>query len=596
MPSDLTSQLAHLAGTSREIPRGSVLFHEGEVGRTLFVVRSGRLRAVRPDGEGGLRLVGEIGPGELCGELAVLCDAPRSATVVAVRDSVVTEISGEDLTRLPAATLLETMRVLAARMRGMIGGAPSHPPPRCLVLVPATPDLPLASFAGALDGAARRLGRRCHLLTAALLPAEFRDLTAEKAGRLSAWLSEQEAPDTTVLLATDHAATEWTRRCLLQADLVMIVGEGGGDPTPSPAERALSSVGNAYTRPEVDLVLLQREQPYRGTGAWLEGRHPGRHFHVRPGVMADVDRLARQLFAENLNLALGGGGARGFAHVGVVQACEELGLPIDQVGGTSIGAIVGALVAMGLPAAEIRARLREAMVPARKLRQWTLPVISLDSSRGYIHALQTLYGSAEIEDLPLNFFCISCNLTLGRSEVHRRGPLWKWVSASISYPLLGAPLVRNGEMLVDGGLLNNVPVDIAREDGAGFVLGVDVGASDAFRLPSSYNGRPGAWEVLRSRLRRARPGGDDGPPVFPTLIDLISRTCMLSSMVEGERIRQQADLYLRMPVDHYRLLDFDLIDEIAARGHQAALAGLAPAVAWQQRRTAASPDRPPLTP
>ena len=334
------------------------------------------------------------------------------------------------------------------------------------------------------------------------------------------------------------------------------------------------------TRPGVDLLLLQRELPYRGTALWLGNRRVRRHFHVRPGVKEDRERMARQVFGGNLSVALGGGGARGFAHVGLLRACEEMSIPVDRIGGTSIGSIVGGLAALGLTSAEVKERLRLGFVPSRKLKDWSLPVISFDTSRRYQDALERIYGDVLIEDLPTNFFCVSCNLTRARGEIHRSGPLRKWVGASISYPLIAPPLVVGGEMLVDGGLINNVPVDIARGDGAGFVLGVDVGASDAFKLPDDYHGRPGAWEVLCSRVGRG------GRVAFPTMIDLISRVCVLGSLMGQARARPDADLYLRMPIEKYRLLDFDFIDEIAEIGYQTARSGLQPMQEWR-RKTAA---------
>lgn len=551
-------------------------------------MRSGRLRALLCRDREAAQMVGDIGPGEIFGELAVLCAAPRAATVVALRDSVVTEFSGDDLAQLPAPVLLAVMRLLATRMRGMIEGRPAAKGPRCITLVAAAPNLPLAEVAQAMIRVAAPLGKHCLTLSAPDLPAEIRRLGISDPA-VGRWLSQREE-DGILILQADYEETDWTRRCLLQADRVIVVGRATEDPALSPGERALEELGESLTRPEVDLVLLQHELPFRGTARWLAGRRVRNHFHVRPQVSADRERMARQLFGANLSLALGGGGARGFAHVGLLRACEEMALPVDRVGGTSIGSIVGGLAAMGLASAEIKERLRAAFVPSRKLKDWTLPVLSFDTSRGYQEALHHLYGDAVIEDQPVNYYCVSCNLTRARQEIHRRGPLWKWVGASISYPLLAPPLVVDGEMLVDGGLLNNVPADIARADGAGFVLGVDVGASNAFKLPDSYNGRPQAGEVLWSRVRQRAGSSVEGgrePLVFPTLIDLISRTCMLGSMIGDERARPHADLFLRMPVDAYRLLDFDRLDEIAEIGYQTARSGLQPVQKWR-RQTVAS--------
>lgn len=579
----LSRQLESLGGKSRELRRGEILFREGEQGDTLFLLSRGRLRAVVCRDRVEPSVVGEIAAGEILGELAVLCAAPRSATVVAIRDSVVVEISGDDLSRLEAPVLLELMRQLGARMREMIDSTRASTEPRCIALVGAAPDLPLTEIAEELGRVAAPLGKHCLPVRPSDIPEEVR-AAGLGSSVVGDWLSQREEK-AVLILQSDYEAGEWTLRCLLQADLVIVVARAWDEPCLSPAERALAGLGDDLTRPNVDLLLLQRERPFRGTARWLEHRRVRRHFHVRPSVRDDRERMARQVFGANLSVALGGGGARGFAHVGVLRACEELNIPLDRIGGTSIGSIVGGLAALGFPAADVKENLRRGFVPARKLKEWSVPVISFDTSRRYQEALHRMYGDAMIEDLPINFFCVSCNLTRARSEIHRSGPLWQWVGASISYPLIAPPLVVGGEMLVDGGLMNNVPVDVARRDGAGFVLGVDVGASNAFRLPGHYHGRPRAWEVLWSRVRRGarRPGAES--VVFPTMIDLISRTCVLGSLMGQERARPDADLYLRMPVEKYRLLDFDYLDEIADVGHQAALASLEPVREWQRRIT-----------
>lgn len=588
MDFDLTYCVNCLTGVTRELQRGEILFREGDVGHSFFVVRSGRLRALQGVDDAKPRVVGEISAGELVGELAVLCEATRTATVVAVRHSVVVEVSGDDLSHLPADCLLGIMRILAGRMRHMLTGRPPRQRPHCITLVAASRATPLAEFSRALAAALARSGAPCNRIAQSDVPVEFSRAEPGADTNLSRWLSGLEERGGTLLLEADAEATEWTRRCLLQADLVLIVAPAGGEPQKGAAELMLERLVDHLTRPAVELVLLQEEMPYHGTARWLEARAVRWHHHVRLQVSSDVERLARVFLGAHVAFAFGGGGARGFAHIGVVAACEELGIPIDRAGGTSMGSVVGALVAMGLPAAAIQERLRAAFLPARKLVQWTLPIISIDTSLRYQHALNSLFGATQIEDLPLGYYCVSCNLTRAAVETHRRGPLSKWVSASISYPLIAPPLVEKGEMLVDGGLLNNVPVDIAKADGAGFAVGIDVAASDAFKLPESYYGRPGASEVLVSRLVNSIPARwrarRPDRAVFPTLIDLIGRTCLLSSTREQERIKQLADLYLRLPVDQFRLLEFDRIDAIAAAGRIGALTGLQPLVAWIKRR------------
>lgn len=583
---NLFLHLKELRGTTRELRRGTVLVREGDPDDSLFLLLRGSLQAaLLREGQPPLRL-GNIAPGEVVGELSVLLGVPRSAHVVALRDSVVIEIRGSELERLPSPVLLELMRQMAGRQRETIQRRVTRRAPRSVVLLPASPGIAIEDLCAWIIPLARRLGQPVVKITPSDIPADLRS-AGMVAPVLGQWFEEREK-EGIVLLVADYEATAWTQCCLECADRVLLFGRAEASPELSPGEVALEALADELTRPSVDLLLLQQSRPYRGTARWLAPRRIQRCLHLRPTLLEDQERVMRQLLCANLGVALGGGGARGFAHIGLLRACADFGLPIDQIGGTSMGALVGGLAALELPPAEITERLRQRFVPSWRLRDSTLPIVSLDTGRRYEDRLQELFGDVQIEDLPIPYFCVSCNLTQSRSEIHRQGLLWRWISASMSYPAIAPPLVVNGEMLVDGGLLNNVPTDVIWRDGAGFVLGVDVSASDAFRLPSSYNGRPRAAEVLWARLRRSFGRAAAEEPVFPTLIDLIGRTCMLGSMLAEKSAQPLADQFLRMPVGRYRLLDFDRIDEIVAAGYAAAQSGLSPVREWYRQPAASS--------
>jgi predicted acylesterase/phospholipase RssA len=348
------------------------------------------------------------------------------------------------------------------------------------------------------------------------------------------------------------------------------------------AERAIDRLPGKQARPRVDLVLLQEEPPYRGTARWLADREVVRHHHVRLHSTADRARAGRMLTGRDVTLALGGGGARGFAHIGVIRACQELGIPIDRICGTSMGSIVAGLYAMGMDWNAMTEHLRSHFLPKRRLSQYTFPILSIDTSRNYEKALRRLYGNTEIEDLPVNYFCVSCNLTTASVVIHRSGPLAKWIGASISVPGIAPPYVERGELLVDGGLLNNLPVDIAKADGAGMAIAVDVSPETEFRLPSSYSGRPQALEVLWSRItRKSRESqGFEHKPVHPTLGALLVRATTLTSVNQKDLLAKVADLYIKPPVDGFKLLDFDKLDSISEIGYTAGMSDLLGVVDW----------------
>lgn len=591
--SDLSLLLEGVTGTPRALARGELLFREGEPGDSFYLVQGGRFRAIRNLGsrEKAPLIVGEIGRGELVGEMAVLGYSLRSASVVAMRDSHVIEVSGSDLENLPRSSLLQVLRVLAQRIRHMLDRDQRQSLPSCVAILPISKDVPIDEYASRLRDSLADTDTPCSLFGSRDLPARFDGLESADDSRfrlLGSWLDEREVAGETLLLQADWSLTPWTQRCLCQADLILLVATAGSDPGKSPAEEAIDRLPKE-ARPRVDLVLLQKELPYRGTARWLEHRQICRHYHVRLHSPVDKARAGRLLTGRDVSLALGGGGARGFAHIGILRACDELDIPVDRVCGTSMGAVVGGVAALGLDWREIADRIRSHFPPERKLIQYTLPVLSIDTAKRYIRTLESMYGDTQIEDLPVNYFCVSCNLTRANILVHRRGPLAKWVGASMSVPGIAPPLVENGELIVDGGLLNNLPVDLAKADGAGMVVGIDVSPQTEFSLPSYYSGRPQAFQVLRSWLpRRARPG--KARPVFPSLPALLHRSTTLGSVFNQEKLKQEADCYIKVPVDGFKLLEFERLDDIAEIGYRTGMNELRPVATWANPAPPVQPE------
>lgn len=575
----ISALLKEIVGVARHLPRGEVLFEEGDKGDSFYVVENGRLRAFRRSENESPVIVGEIGRGELVGEMAVLGDTVRSASIVAVRDSRVVEVSGTDLQQLPREVLLEVLRILTQRIRRMLDHKNGEALPSCIAVVPAGNDVPLDAYSQRLLESLGNNTRKSTLLRAGDIPSEFAALI-EPVGhsfhRLGHWLDERESEVDTLLLQCDFTLTPWTRRCLNQADLVLLVALADSDPSKGPIEEALDQFSRPEARPRMDLVLLQKSLPYRGTARWLEKRTIGRHYHVRLDSTSDKERAGRLLAGNDVSFAFGGGGARGFAHIGILRACEELDIPVDRVCGTSIGAIIGGLAAMGLGADEITEVVRENFPPKRRLFRYTFPILSIYSANSYVKLLDRLYGDTQIEDLPINYFCVSCNLSRATLLQHRSGSLAKWVSASMSIPGLAPPLIENGELIVDGALLNNLPVDIARQDGAGLVVGVDVSSETEFCLATDYCGRPHALETLTSWLpwkRRAPSTGER--TAIPSIVGILNRATTLSSVYHKESLKSVADCYIRVPVDGFKLLGFENLDALSERGYQTGLERLA---------------------
>jgi predicted acylesterase/phospholipase RssA len=278
----------------------------------------------------------------------------------------------------------------------------------------------------------------------------------------------------------------------------------------------------------------------------------------------DFARLARCLTGAGIGLVLGGGGARGFAHLGVLRALAEADVPIDWVGGTSVGAIIAALVAQRLSPGEALAQCKEHF---SSLKDPTLPVVALLAGRRIRAKLERVFGTTAIEDLLLPYLCLSTNLSRAAQAVHERGPLVRAIRASIALPGVLPPVSLGEDLHVDGGLVNNLPIDVmAAKPEIGTVLAVDVSAEVEMRAPSDRDFEVSGWRMLWERIH---PGAARSE--MPSIMSLLTRSALVASVywTRERRAAEAASLYLRIPMADLRLLAFDRIDEIVARGYEA---------------------------
>jgi predicted acylesterase/phospholipase RssA len=282
--------------------------------------------------------------------------------------------------------------------------------------------------------------------------------------------------------------------------------------------------------------------------------------------MSDFERAARRLSERAVGLVLGGGGARGLAHIGVLQALEAANIPIDVIGGTSMGAVMAAAYAQGLSPEDILAYVSELFAKVSAVRDIDFPMVSLLAGRKLNQALQSFFGDIDIVDLWLPFFCISSSLSEGRMMVHDRGPVWEMVRASCSLPGIFPPVCSDGHYLVDGGVMNNVPMDIMGEHcTGGTVIAVNVGGGGATNVCDNQQCSATGWSLLRQRLN---PVAEKDR--FTSIVDVLMWATTLSSkgylqqLVSGGHV----DLYLTPPVQEFALLGFEAYQELFDIGYE----------------------------
>ena len=268
-------------------------------------------------------------------------------------------------------------------------------------------------------------------------------------------------------------------------------------------------------------------------------------------------RLARMVTGCAPGLVLAGGGARGFAHLGAIRALREAGVPLDLVGGTSMGAIIAAGVACGWHEEEHLARTRAAFVDNKPLTDVTLPLISLFRGRKVSKLLQEHFEDRAVEDTWLPFYCVSTNLTASRVAVQRRGPLWRALRASVSIPGVMPPVVEAGEILVDGAVINHFPVDVMDLFGRGPVIGVDIAGGRA--LPAEVDSLDAGLVTNFLRLRGGKA---------PDIVSILTRAGTVSSTAQAKELRRHVTLFLEPPLDSVDLLDWKSFERCIEIGYR----------------------------
>jgi NTE family protein/lysophospholipid hydrolase len=569
---------------------GDVFIRQGDKGDFLGIVVSGQLGIYIKQPDGSTIAAERLTKGGVVGEMSLLTGAPRTATVRATRDSEVVKLSQDGFDRLVRQHPLEMTKAFAGGIierlweKASITSKPSGVMANLAVL-PVTPDVPIDSFCEQLVRALTVLGTTRYLNSQLVDQALELEGIAQtqrdgiNEGRLVAWLNAQEHHYDFVLYQTDTSRSSWSERCIRQADIVLIVGLGETQSSIGMLEETLFDEQLDWKQKRRVLALLHEdESPPKGTRTWITERPEiDGHYHVRQNMIADYERLARYLTGNAVGVVLSGGGARGAAHIGVLQALEEGGIPIDHIGGNSAGAAVAASYALGHSTKELPSLIKQAFSP-RNFFDPTIPFFSLFSGRRGANFYRQMLGEGYIEDLWLPFFCVSANLTRAKLVVHDHGKLWRSVLASNSAPGMRPPVVQEGDLLIDGGLLDDLPLDVMRgKAGGGTVIAVDVSPDIDLERNPDYGPSLSGWKILWNRLS---PIGK--PMNLPPITVILQRANQLSSIRAQRDLTStyRADLYIRPPVESFSMMDYRAIDEMVEAAHKAAVIQIAK---WKSR-------------
>ncbi|KAF8624239.1 hypothetical protein AX15_005999 [Amanita polypyramis BW_CC] len=491
---------------------------------------------------------------------------------------------------------------------------------KTVAILPVSRSVPVEEVARKLQAALEGIGASTAFLNQASVSSNLGRHAFTRMGKLKSagWLADQEQRYRIVLHVADSPVnSSWTQTCIRQADCVMVVGMGD-DPSLGEYERLLLSM-KTTARKELILLHPDRSVAPGSTREWLKNR-PWVHQHIHvelPGLvlplskstvvqkdpdavtalknlkdkvqsgiqkyrgtsadaqpqrlphMNDFSRLARRICGKSIGLVLGGGGARGIAHLGLLRALEERGIPIDHVAGTSIGALIGGLYAREGNLISTSGRVKQ--FSGRMANIWrilsdvTYPLVAYTTGHEFNRAIYKAFYDLHIEDMWLPYFCNTTNIISSRMEIHHTGYAWRFIRASMSLVGLLPPLCDNGNMLVDGGYLDNLPVSSMFSMGASAVFASDVGAIDD-NSPRNFGDTVSGWWLL---LNRWNPFSN--ARLVPAIPEIQSRLAYVSSVRTLEEAKTaKGCVYFAMPVQEYGTLQFGKFEEIQNKGYETA--------------------------
>lgn len=551
-----------------EVAGGEWLFRQGDDGDSLYLLVRGRLQVLREDGVSEEHaLIGEVVPGESVGEVGLLTGEKRSAGIRAIRDSLLVRIERKPFEELSASNPSLALK-LAAHVARLLQRSQARSAAarqfNTITLLPLDNSQRCTAFCRRLREDLAAYGKVLNLAADTLLeqgaPQNLAAGQDPLPGELQHWIHQQETNNRFLVYGCEAGDTPWSRFAVRQSDLVVLIAEPRGEPAPASWELQLAGAESNLAGHRA-LVLLQgtSDQPITGTAKWLQAYQPDFHLHVRQDRPNDTARVARIIAGQALGLVLGAGGARGFAHLGVYKALRELDVPIDWVGGSSIGSIFGATIAADWSFEEANRTARHHFVKAKPFSDFTLPVAALLRGKRMEHGLQTSLDF-NIEDMPVPFFCISSILDSGELNLHETGKLSTALRASAALPAVLPPAVVNRRLSIDGSVLNSLPVDIMQNKPVGRIIAVDLSSHKSYEV--EYKDFPSPWAIMAGRLlpflRKYR---------VPSLSTTILKATEIGTQAQVRVSGQQADLLLRPPVRKFGLTSVKAYDQVVDAGY-----------------------------
>ncbi len=577
---DIAAQLepVYLAGKD-------TLFHQNTTGDSLYLLIYGLLRVIKENSNGSSSVLADLSAGSIVGEIACLISEPRTASVYAIRDSVLLKMSRKLFDQFVEKYPLAMMKIARHSVKRMVMPKEINQPQHvtCFALVPAGDYQLSMDFSHLFMSKLSEYGKTL-LLTEDIFDeivgkgAANTPLENAKSAEIVAKIHELESKYR-FLVYVANKANSWAERCIRQVDKIILIGQHNANPDLGEIEHLLFKQNTKLT-PNVNLVLIANkdQQILTGTNDWYTGRTISQHHHIRLDVDKDFNRMIRLMTGNGYGVVLSGGAAAALSHVGTLKALKELNIPIDFIGGTSMGAIIAGLAALELDCPTIINMLEDFLQKFSRHIDYTLPIMALLKGQVLGRLLRSSFGEDNmIEDLWINYFCVSTNLGTNATCVHEKNLMWKAIRASISLPGIFPPVHDEfNSILIDGGILNNLPIDEMKKrinSGKIIASSLKIKNQTLFKSGELEEDTLSGWYLFFKHilLHKLWQNETKKKKNFLSIYRIIHHSMLIASSKHQLETMKMADYNVVIDVQETWMLDFKPMKKIIELGYQTAM-------------------------
>ncbi len=555
-----------------------VLFNQGDTADAMYVLLSGHLLAILNDENHTKRLMGKIKVGEVVGEMGFLTQSPRFLTIVAATDSKLLKLSDENFnnfTKLVPAAMRRILLNTITRNQTSIHKLENQSNNRrdfFIFGLATNPEIDLTNFADSLH----KYGDKASIH---FIDTEFfSNLYSTKGlAAILDYLDELSNKYNTVIYIGNHENSKLNEALLPQADILMVIGVGGSAPNYTPYLSSMLEnkhlVNFLSLNVKKHLVLLWNENDtISNTALWLKQGYYSAHYHVKPNI-SYYQRMFRFLVGNPIGLVLGGGASRGWVHLGTLKAMEEKRIPIDFIAASSTGTGVASSYLISKNYQDMLRLVKKMVSNTEKSTSWrsiTLPLVSLYDCSAITHSLEQVFGQKLIEDLEIPYYTVISNLSTGEEILENKGLMWQAIRSSASLPGLFPPFVKNGQLLMDGGLMNNLPTDHMRAifGPKAIIIASDLGVVKEDKTEYSFTPSLTFREATVSLFTKEHH--------FPSLFGTFLKSVLLGSQDRYFKNLALANYCIQPDLSEFSFLDFrpETRDTLIKLGYDTAMAVL----------------------